>query len=121
MSTRTTKYCQNIGERHLRDLKSPSKQYCSHCYQEISERLATIEQQGGRIEGLRAARTLAGGSFGYERSVDEKKRNLAAFFHYVMPEIPNARAQILINDIAKNSGTVDMVAQGGKIQRVKQY
>ncbi len=117
---RTTKFCQNIGTRHLRDTKSPSKQYCSHCYQEISERLATIEQQGGRIQGLRGARMLAGGSFGYERSVDEKKRNLAAFFHYVMPEIPSAKAQVLINDIAKNSGTYDMMGQNG-IQRVKSY
>lgn len=117
---RTTKYCQNIGPRHLRDKKSPSKCYCSDCYDEIKNRLETIEKQGGRIQGLRAARMLAGGSFGYERTIDEKKRNLAAFFHYVMPEIPNAKAQVLINDIANNSGTVDMMAQDG-IKRVKMY
>lgn len=119
--TRTTKYCQNhyLGARHLRDKKSPSKCYCTECYNEIKQRLENIDKQGGRIVGLRGARLLAGGSFGYERTKDEKERNLQAFFHYVMPEIPSLRATALIKDIVNNgSGTSDFSTERG-IQKVK--
>ncbi len=116
---RTTKFCQNIGEKHLRDKASPSKCYCSTCYNEMKLRLEKIEKEGGAIAGLRGARMLAGGSFGYERSKDEKRRNLGAFFHYVMPHIPQAKADKLINDIVVNgTGTSDFSTNHG-IVRVK--
>lgn len=117
MRTRTTKYCQNIGVRHLRDKNSPSKCYCTECYNEIKTRLETIERQGGPVAGLRAVRTLVGGSFGYARSKDEKKLQLSAFFHYVMPHIPSAKADVLIRDIVNNgSQTSDFCTNNGIVK-----
>lgn len=119
MPTRTTKYCQNIGPRHLRG-GSPNKQYCVGCYEAMKERLERIKQEGGPVEGLRAARTLADGSFGYERTQADKERNLNAFFHYCMPHIPQERAQHLAKEIAKGPKHNDFATSEG-IKRVKMY
>lgn len=116
---RTTKYCQNIGPRHLREDSSPSKCYCVTCYDKIKARMATIEAQGGPIEGLRGARMLAGGSFGYERTQGEKERNLRAFFHYVMPHIPEEKAEVYAKEISK-SNSADFSTKDG-IKRVNMY
>ena len=116
---RKTIYCQNIGPKHLRDTNSPSKHYCNECYGKLKAKYDLIEAQGGPIEGLRGARVLAGGSFGYEQSQNDKERNLHAFFHYVMPHIPEEKAHALSKEISKN-GRVDFCTKDG-IKRAKLF
>ncbi len=103
---RKTKYCLNFGlGKHLNDGKSPSHMHCSRCYEEVKNRLETIEKQGGPVEGLRAARVFNGGfSAGKVRGYSEKEKtqDLMAFFYYVMPHIPMDQARMLSRDIANN-------------------
>mgnify|MGYP006935511271 CR=1 FL=1 len=117
---RKTKYCQNIGEKHLREKNSPSNHYCVACYTKLKERYKVIEAQGGPIAGLRAARCLADGSFGYERSANEKERNLRAFFYYVMPHIPDEKAEQYVKEIAHRDGVNEHCTNDG-IKRVRTY
>lgn len=118
---RKTKYCLNYEKgRHLNDKKSPSGCYCSGCYDEMKNRLRLIEQQGGAIQGLRAARCKADGSFGYERTKTEKETNLRAFFYYVMTHIPTEKAERFVKEIAA-SNTMELEYQGGTYKRVKSY
>lgn len=116
---RTTKYCQNIGPKHIRNVDSPSKHYCTECYNSTKARLEKINQQGGPVAGLRMARVMADGSFGYERSRNDKERNLRAFFYYVMPHIPDAKVDVLVKDMAKTNSS-DYCTNDG-IKRVKHY
>jgi hypothetical protein len=123
---RKTKYCVNYKRgKHLNDGKSPSHMYCSECYPEAKakyeKKIDNIEAQGGRLVGLRAARTLAGGSFGYERSKEEKTTNLMAFFNYVMPEIDTERALQLSREIAEGSGKSEIQKQDGSYTTIKMY
>lgn len=119
---RKTKYCLNYANgRHLNDGKSPSGCYCSVCYQDVKKRLETTQQQGGPIEGLRGARTLAGGSFGYEQTKEEKERNLRAFFHYVMPHIHGDRARQLAKEIAEKPGVNEYNVQSGGYKRIRHW
>lgn len=90
------------------------------CYGEAKNKYARIEAQGGQVVGLRAARMLAGGSFGYERSKAEKERNLLAFFNYVMPEIPIERATMLAKDIAYD-GNLELEHHSKGYVKVKAY
>lgn len=118
---RKTKYCLNYAAgKHLNDGLSPSHMHCSACYDEVKERYATIEKQGGPIEGLRAARVLADGSFGYERRPEDKDRNLRAFFYYVMPHLHQARVDQLVKEMTKEN-TNDFITQGGVLKRVQMY
>ena len=118
---RKTKYCLNFGKgKHLNNGKSPSSMHCSECYEEVKKKYESIEAHGGNVEGLRAARMLAGGSFGYERTKGDKERNLMAFFHYVMPEIPIETAQIMAKDIAYN-GTTELEHFRKGYVKVKMY
>lgn len=119
MGIKRTKYCQNIGPRHLRG-ESPNKQYCLECYTKLKERYARIESEGGPIAGLRGARVLADGSFGYERTAQEKERNLNAFFYYVMPHIPEEKAKKYIKDIVSQGNSNDFCTNDG-IRRVKMF
>lgn len=112
-----TKYCQNVGPRHLRG-DSPSKHYCSECYGTLKARYEQMEKHGGPVEVLRGARLLAGGSFGYERSKREKETNLRAFFYCVMTHIPQAEADQHITNILSGPQGFDMVAQGGEVKRI---
>lgn len=119
---RKTKYCLNFGKgKHLNDGLSPSNMHCSKCYEEVKHRYEVTEKQGGAIVGLRAARMLAGGSFGYEYSQSEKERNLRAFFNYVMPEIPAEQANLLAKEIAYKSNAVELPTQNGGYKEVKMY
>lgn len=117
---RSTKYCQNIGSRHAREKESPSKHYCIDCYTKLKDRYTKIETQGGPIAGLRAARALADGSFGYEKSKRDKDRNLRAFFYYVMPHIPDEKADHYVREIVHrtNETRQDYCTNDG-IQTVK--
>lgn len=118
---RKTKYCLNYSKgKHLNDGKSPSHMHCSECYEEVKLRYESIERNGGPVEGLRAARMLSGGGFGYETNRGDKERNLRAFFHYVMPEMHQARVDKIVRDLAK-SNKGEFVAQGGKIKTVHFY
>lgn len=118
---RKTKYCLNYAKgRHLNDGKSPSHMHCSECYEEVKERYASIQANGGALEGLRAARTLAGGSFGYENNERDKERNLRAFFWFVMPEVHQARVDKLVKEMSI-SNKVTVIAQGGVPKTVIMY
>jgi hypothetical protein len=119
---RKTKYCLNyaIGQ-HLNDGKSPSHMHCSACYEQVKKRYDAMMNQGGPLVGLRAARMHAGGSFGYERTQNEKETNLMAFFNYVMPHIPIEQARKLSKEIAANSGTCELPKQDGSYRKVKMY
>lgn len=116
-----TKYCLNyVKGRHLNDGKSPSHMHCSECYPEVKERYDSIERHGGALVGLRAARTLSGGSFGYETTQGEKERNLNAFFHYVMPHIPGDVARKLSKDISQQN-SLELQKQDGSYIKVIPY
>lgn len=118
---RKTKYCLNYAAgRHLNDGKSPSHMHCSACYEEVKKRYTSIDNHGGPIVGLRAARMLAGGSFGYERSQGDKERNLRAFFHYVMPEVHNARVEKLVKEMAA-ANKVELEHQDGTYKTASAY
>lgn len=118
---RKTKYCLNYGKgKHLNDGKSPSYMHCSQCYDEVKKKYESIEKHGGPVIGLRAARMLAGGSFGYENHRGDKERNLMAFFNYVMPEIPLETARIMAKDIA-NSNNAELEHFRKGYVKVKMY
>ncbi len=118
-----TKYCQNIGPKHLRNTDSLSKHYCTTCYSELKQRYDMIEKQGGCINGLRAARAIGGGSFGYEKSKSEKEQNLSAFFHYVMLHIPKEKATSMIKDIVyKNDSSREYLTnEGPRTVKISNY
>jgi len=111
---RKRKYCLNftIGSHQI-DKESKSTCYCSNCYDAAKKRYDNMQKMGGELVGLRAARTLAGGSFGYETRMVDKKRNLMAFFNYVMPHIPIERAIYLTDKICEGKNTIELESHDG--------
>lgn len=87
---KATRWCQRVGleeEKHLRNVDSPSKHYCTACYNEMKFR---YDNHQNLIKGTFHLAQWSG---------NRKELEMRAFFACVMPEISDTKADRIIKSM----------------------